>query len=148
MCRSKEPLIFFTGLRTFTAGAIFSQHTVGNKHKFERYFQPGQTVIASVFAPIHFPPVPVLVFRKSADNDSLRLVATGQLASVNPDRMIVKRIRLTGSFVRALSRLRMYVRKRESCILTIPALPTNRTRLQDQPTHSRDPVHVLQYTGY
>jgi len=93
--KSKEPLEFYTGLRKFSACPTFSQHTIGNKHKFERYFQPGGTVVASVFAPIMYPPGPVVVFRRTETN-SLRLVATGSLLSVDPDRIVVKRIRLVG----------------------------------------------------
>lgn len=93
--KSKEKLIFSTGVRTFSAGAIFSQHALGEKHKFERYFQPGSTVIASVFAPIMFPPAPVLVFQEITPG-VLNLVASGTVHSVNPDRMIIKRIRLSG----------------------------------------------------
>jgi pre-rRNA-processing protein TSR1 len=97
LIRSKEKLIFSTGVRTFSAGAIFSQHALGEKHKFERYFQPGSTVIASVFAPIMFPPAPVLVFQEISPG-VLNLVASGTVHSVNPDRMIIKRIRISGTF--------------------------------------------------
>ena len=31
--RSKESLVFHCGVRRFTAAPIFSQHTVGDKHK-------------------------------------------------------------------------------------------------------------------
>lgn len=92
--KSKERLIFYTGLRRFATCPIFSQHTVGDKHKFERFFQPGGVCVATTFAPIHYPPSPVLVFRQSGDQ--VRLVATGSLLSVNPDRLVIKRIRLAG----------------------------------------------------
>eukprot|EP00041_Stephanoeca_diplocostata_P012260 m.205463 g.205463 ORF g.205463 m.205463 type:complete len:815 (-) comp18879_c1_seq1:424-2868(-) len=93
--KSKTKLVFCTGLRKFSAEPIFSQHAIGDKQKFERYFQPGAICIASVFAPIHFPPSPVIVFRETAGK-GLELVATGALHSVNPDRMVIKRIRLAG----------------------------------------------------
>ena len=81
--KSKEKLIFQCGFRRFTACPIFSQHTNGNKHKVcvirfqyilyviakyrnifqnERYFRPESTVVASMFAPITFPPCPVLCY--------------------------------------------------------------------------------------
>jgi pre-rRNA-processing protein TSR1 len=91
--RSKEKLIFYTGIRRFTSCPIFSQHSVGDKHKFERFFQAGEVCVASTFAPIHYPPSPVLVFRNT--EEGVRLVATGSLLSVNPDRMVIKRIRLS-----------------------------------------------------
>ena len=51
--------------------------------------------MATTFAPIHYPPSPALVFRETADG-GIRLVATGKLQSVDPDRMVIKRIRLAG----------------------------------------------------
>ena len=96
--------MFFTGIRSFSAGAVFSQHSPGEKHKFERYFQPGSTVVASVYAPIHFPPAPVLVFKEASDGQ-LRFVATGTLLHANPDRMIIKRIRLSGTYLYIIARL-------------------------------------------
>jgi hypothetical protein len=35
--------------------------------QYERFFQPGATVVASVFAPIMFPPAPVLVYKMKRD---------------------------------------------------------------------------------
>lgn len=93
--KSKERLIFQCGFRRFTACPIFSQHTNGNKHKYERYFQPESTVVASMFAPITFPPCPVLCYVEKL-NGSLELIATGSVLSANPDRIIVKRVVLSG----------------------------------------------------
>ncbi|KAL1460744.1 hypothetical protein WDU94_012696 [Cyamophila willieti] len=92
---NKEELWFQTGYRRFKARPIFSQHTNGNKHKFERFFQPEGTVIATCFAPIMFPPAPVLAFKKHKD-ESVELVALGSVHSVNPDRIVVKRVILSG----------------------------------------------------
>ncbi|XP_076236064.1 tsr1 ribosome assembly factor isoform X1 [Calliopsis andreniformis] len=93
--KSKERLIFQCGFRRFTACPIFSQHTNGNKHKYERYFQPESTVVASMYAPITFPPCPVLCYIEKL-NGSLELIATGNVLSANPDRIIVKRVVLSG----------------------------------------------------
>ena len=57
---------------------------------------PPLLVQASVFAPVMFPPGPVLAFRQS-ETGGLQLVATGSLLSVDPDRITVKRIRLAGT---------------------------------------------------
>uniref|UniRef100_A0A8D8XGS9 Pre-rRNA-processing protein TSR1 homolog n=1 Tax=Cacopsylla melanoneura TaxID=428564 RepID=A0A8D8XGS9_9HEMI len=92
---SKEELWFQTGYRRYKARPIFSQHTNGNKHKYERFFQPEATVIATCFAPIMFPPAPVLAFKKHKD-ESVELVALGSVHSVNPDRIVVKRVILSG----------------------------------------------------
>lgn len=93
--KSKERLIFQCGYRRFFANPIFSQHTNGNKFKFERYFQPNSTVVASFFAPIQFPPAPVLCFRENP-NGSCTLIANGSLLSCNPDRVVLKRVVLSG----------------------------------------------------
>eukprot|EP00039_Didymoeca_costata_P021614 m.2603 g.2603 ORF g.2603 m.2603 type:complete len:809 (+) comp2553_c0_seq1:104-2530(+) len=93
--KSKEPLIFCTGLRYFKTQPIYSQHSLGDKHKFEKFMHPGAVCMASTFAPIHYPTMPTLVFRQMPSG-GIRLVATGSLVSVNPDRMVIKRIRLAG----------------------------------------------------
>ncbi|KAI5740470.1 hypothetical protein M8J76_004157 [Diaphorina citri] len=92
---SKEELWFQCGFRRFKASPVFSQHTNGNKHKYERFFQPEATVIATCYAPILYPPAPVLAFKKMKD-DSVELIAVGSVHSVNPDRLIVKRVILSG----------------------------------------------------
>ncbi|XP_043796539.1 pre-rRNA-processing protein TSR1 homolog [Apis laboriosa] len=93
--KSKEKLIFQCGFRRFTASPIFSQHTNGNKHKYERYFRPESTVVASMYAPITFPPCPVLCYIQKL-NKSLELIATGNVLSANPDRIVIKRVVLSG----------------------------------------------------
>ncbi|KAJ8933919.1 hypothetical protein NQ318_016491 [Aromia moschata] len=92
--KSKERLVFQCGFRRFAVNPVFSSHTNGQKHKFERFFQPDSTVVASFYAPIQFPPSPVLCY-KEVDN-KLVLVATGNLLSCNPDRMVIKRVVLSG----------------------------------------------------
>ncbi|KAK3916328.1 Pre-rRNA-processing protein TSR1-like protein [Frankliniella fusca] len=93
--KSKEQLVFQCGFRRFKANPVFSQHTNGSKHKFERYFQPDAVVVATVFAPITFPPASVLAFIERKDGTQ-QLVATGSLLSVNPDRIVAKRVVLSG----------------------------------------------------
>ena len=55
--------MFSIGSRLFRAGPIFSQAGQGSKHKFERFLQPGDFVVATIYAPIVFPPAPVLIFK-------------------------------------------------------------------------------------
>lgn len=93
--QSKERLIFQVGYRRFIVNPIFSQHTNGGKHKYERFFQPGATCVASFYAPIQFSPSSVLCFKEKR-NTKLQLLATGVLLSCNPDRLIIKRIVLSG----------------------------------------------------
>ncbi|KAJ8918434.1 hypothetical protein NQ315_008131 [Exocentrus adspersus] len=92
--KSKERLIFQCGYRRFITNPIFSNHTNGQKFKFERFFHPNSTAVATFYAPILFPPAPVLCFKEVKDN--LVLVATGSLLSCNPDRLVIKRIVLSG----------------------------------------------------
>ncbi|XP_017772467.1 PREDICTED: pre-rRNA-processing protein TSR1 homolog [Nicrophorus vespilloides] len=92
--KSKERLIFQCGYRRFIVNPIFSQHTNGKKHKFERYFQVDSTIVATFYAPIQFPPAPVVCYKEH--NGQLILVANGSLLSCNPDRIITKRIVLSG----------------------------------------------------
>ncbi|XP_023307785.2 pre-rRNA-processing protein TSR1 homolog [Lucilia cuprina] len=93
--KSKERLIIQCGYRRFVVNPIFSQHTNGDKHKFERYFRPHTTVCATFYAPIQFPPAPVLAFKTNPDS-TLAMVARGCLLSCNPDRIILKRVVLSG----------------------------------------------------
>jgi len=93
--KSKERLVFHCGFRRFAACPVFSQHTNGDKHKYERFFREGDTVVMTTFAPITFPPAPVLVFQEQSSGDH-SLLATGSLVSVDSDRIIVKRTVLSG----------------------------------------------------
>ena len=52
------------------------------------------TAVATFFAPILFPPAPVLCFKEI--NNNLVLIATGKVLSCNPDRIILKRVVLSG----------------------------------------------------
>lgn len=63
--------------------------------KFERFFRPRQTLVATCFGPISYPPGHVLAFKQFPDGRQ-ELVATGSLLSVNPDRIILKRVVLSG----------------------------------------------------
>ncbi|KAL4223073.1 ribosome biogenesis protein tsr1 [Mactra antiquata] len=93
--KSKDKLIFQIGYRRFSACPIFSQHTNANKHKFERFLPQDTAVVATMYAPISFPPAPVLVFQERPFG-GFELVAKGSLLSVDPDRIITKRVVLSG----------------------------------------------------
>ena len=55
----------------------------------------GSSFVSSLFAPITFAPASVLVFKKLADG-RLVLVATGCVLNVEPNRIVLKRIVLSG----------------------------------------------------
>lgn len=63
--------------------------------QFEKFLPHDCTTVASIFAPISYPPQPVLVFKCLADGSHV-LVATGSLLSVDPNRVVCKRIVLSG----------------------------------------------------
>ncbi|KYM82080.1 Pre-rRNA-processing protein TSR1 like protein [Atta colombica] len=93
--KSKERLIFQCGFRRFTTCPIFSQHTNGTKHKYERYFHPETTVVASMYAPVTFSPCPILCYVESKSG-KLELIATGSVLSCDPNRIVLKRVILSG----------------------------------------------------
>lgn len=102
--KSKDLLTFRCGWRTWTGRPIFSQHNLNcDKHKFERFLpQSGSFFAGSVFGPVTYTPCPVLVFR--THNGRKELVATGSMIGADADRIVVKRIVLTGYPVRVHKR--------------------------------------------
>lgn len=95
---SKDPLLVVNGLRTFRARPIYSSDEHGaDKHKMERFLHDGRPAVATVYAPISYPPLPVLFFKESADGSApARLAASGSLRSCDPDRIMLKKIVLSG----------------------------------------------------
>ena len=142
--KSKQPLIFRCGFRTFRAAPLFSEDTRrADKHKLERYVQPRQQMIASMYAPAFFSPAPMLAFLPPGDADHARLatnnddsadaadalaapatvsagatalasmagggelgvpVGCGALLAIDADRVIVKKILITGAPFRCQKR--------------------------------------------
>lgn len=94
---NKEELLFVTGTRTYPAKPIYSTDEHGaDKHKMERFLHDGRMAMATIYGPITYPPSPLLAFKRNPFDGSLRLVATGSLKSCDPDRVIIKKIVLTG----------------------------------------------------
>ncbi len=71
--KSKEPLIYHIGARRFEVNGIFSQHTTGNKHKFERFMPDDTTFITSIISPITFSSASVLVFKRLEDGNFIKV---------------------------------------------------------------------------
>lgn len=109
---SKGPLIFQCGFRRWVSKPVFSQANLNcDKHKYERFLRSDCFTVASVYGPTTFQPCPVLVFREIAGTNGGKhtvLVATGTLSGVDPDRIVLKKIVLTGYPIR--------VRKRKAVI--------------------------------
>lgn len=107
---SKDPLVFQCGFRRWTAKPVFSQANLNcDKHKYERFLRADCFSAASVYGPTTFQPCPVLVFKEVAATDSgaqkrTVLVATGTLLGVDPDRIVLKKIVLTGYPIRVRKR--------------------------------------------
>jgi pre-rRNA-processing protein TSR1 len=102
--KSKDLLTFRCGWRTWTGRPVFSQNNLNSdKHKYERFLpQTGTFFAASVFGPVTYTPSPVLVFREL--NGKKELVATGSMLGADADRIVVKRVILTGYPVRVHKR--------------------------------------------
>ena len=102
--KSKDVLIFRCGWRTWAARPIFSQNNLNcDKHKFERYRPNEGFYAASWFGPVTYTPCPVLTFRKTPSG-RLETVAHGSLIGADADRIVVKRILLTGYPVKVRKR--------------------------------------------
>ncbi|CAN0585850.1 unnamed protein product, partial [Ectocarpus sp. 12 AP-2014] len=106
---SKEPLVFQCGFRRWAARPVFSQINLNcDKHKYERFLRQDRFSAASVYGPTTFQPSPVLVFKEVAATGSNAkrtvLVATGTLLGVDPDRIVLKKIVLTGYPIRVRKR--------------------------------------------
>ncbi|KAM3934074.1 pre-rRNA-processing protein TSR1 homolog [Leptodactylus fuscus] len=93
--QAKEEIIFHCGFRRFRAAPLYSQHTSADKHKSERFLHSDAAVVVTVYAPITFPTASVLMF-KQRSNGMHDLIATGSLLSVDPDRIVIKRVVLSG----------------------------------------------------
>lgn len=101
--KAKEELVFHWGFRRYKTRPILSQNNFScGKHKYERFLHDSRSTVASFYGPITFGHLPVLVFKESENNISL--VATGTLMGVDPDRIIVKKIILTGYPIRVYKR--------------------------------------------
>jgi hypothetical protein len=87
--KSKQPLTFQCGFRTFSAQPIFSDDSRrADKHKLERFVHPKQQLIASVYGPALYAPAPVLAFLPSDDPAQSRLAtAAATTNSVTPEAL-------------------------------------------------------------
>ncbi|KAK4854055.1 hypothetical protein QYF36_018336 [Acer negundo] len=107
--KTKEELVFHVGFRQFVARPIFSTDSMNtDKHKMERFLHAGRFSMASIYAPITFPPLPLIVL-KSAEGVAPAVAAVGSLRRIDPDRIILKKIILTG-YPQRVSKLKAAVR--------------------------------------
>lgn len=119
--KAKEQLILQCGPRRLAINPLFSQagNTPNDVHKFDRYVHPGRTAVASFIGPVIWGSVPCLYFKRpttsqpedeiedlaqsisapdhaNPPNHGLQLIATGTSLTPSTNRVIAKRIILTG----------------------------------------------------
>ncbi|KAJ1991558.1 ribosome biogenesis protein tsr1 [Dimargaris cristalligena] len=137
--RSKDRVLLQYGYRRLWVNPVYSHSSKGGKgsngvHKFDRFLQPGQNAVATIYAPIQFGPVHVLMFNPTDQpgvclqtglpqtaaaaiakaraalppaplgEDRLPLVATGNLLDSDPTRIVAKRVVLTGDIFKVHQR--------------------------------------------
>ena len=138
--KSKEVLTFQVGFRSFTGRPIFSEINLNcDKHKVERFFRKGTLSMASVYGPVTFLPCPLLVFKKHERTGAMVLVATGALSAIDPDRIMLKKVILTGVPIR--------VRKRSAVVRQLFYDPQVRQR-QRQRDRYRETEKKLTETSF
>ncbi|KAK9477143.1 hypothetical protein V1514DRAFT_334653 [Lipomyces japonicus] len=93
---SKDDLILQCGPRRYRVNPLFSEagNSSNNVHKMERFLHQGHTSMASVIAPVSFGSTPVNFLKES--DKGLELVASGSVADADHNRILSKRIILTG----------------------------------------------------
>lgn len=102
--KSKEALVFHSGFRRFAGKPVFSDQSLkSDQHLFHRFLPQGGWAVASVYGPVTFQPASVLVFRENGAEPH-ELVASGTVMSVNPDRVVLKRVVITGTPVKVKRR--------------------------------------------
>jgi len=96
--KSRDPVVVSCGIWRRTVRPIYSENSAGSdKHKYERFLLPGRWSVASMYAPLTFGSnVPVLLFNPQSNE----LMASGSVLSADPDRIVLKRVILSGYPVR------------------------------------------------
>ncbi|XP_057956739.1 uncharacterized protein LOC131150170 isoform X2 [Malania oleifera] len=108
--KAKEELLFHVGFRQFVSRPIFSSDNINSdKHKMERFLHAGRFSVASIYAPISFPPLPLIVLKSVEGAATPAVAAVGSLRCIDPDRIILKKIVLTG-YPQRVSKLKASVR--------------------------------------
>ncbi|GBG27889.1 Pre-rRNA-processing protein TSR1-like [Hondaea fermentalgiana] len=96
--KARSELVMSCGLWRRKVRPAFSENTVNcDKHKFERFLHAGRWSVATVYAPLTFGSnVPVVLL----DSQANEMVASGSVLDMNPDRIILKKICLSGHPIR------------------------------------------------
>lgn len=99
--KSKDVLTFRCGWKTWQGRPVFSQNNLNSdKHKFERFMPvEGAFFACTMFGTVTYCPCPVLLFRESkevGEGKKRDLLAHGSMIGADADRIVLKRIVLTG----------------------------------------------------
>ncbi|RQM18445.1 hypothetical protein DD237_008422 [Peronospora effusa] len=98
--KSKEELSFHCGFRRFAGKPVFSDQSLkSDQHLFQRFLPQSGWSVATVYGPVTFQPASLLLFKPNG-----QLVASGTLKNVKPDRVMLKRVIITGTPVKVKKR--------------------------------------------
>lgn len=90
--KAKSRLEMHSGFIRFTGRPMFSENNANSdKHKMERYLCPGRPTVVSFYGPAVYAPAPALLCYVDGS-----VIASGSAMGADPDRIILKRIILTG----------------------------------------------------
>lgn len=94
--RSKEQLLIICGFRHLWIHPLFSEYdTRAPKHLYMKVVDTNKQAIASFIAPAMMQSCPVSYFKET--EGIMNFIGTGSIKTVDPCRMIIKRIILTGN---------------------------------------------------
>jgi pre-rRNA-processing protein TSR1 len=97
--KSKDELILQIGARRLHVNPIFSVAGgtgSNNVAKFERFLIPGRTSVATFVGPVTWGSVPVVAWKRGDGETDWELVGQGSFLNVDRERVVAKRIVLTG----------------------------------------------------
>lgn len=90
--KAKTHLEMHCGFVRFEGRPMFSEHNANSdKHKMERFLKHERYTVASFYGPSIYAPAPALLCHPGGS-----LIATGTALGADPDRIMLKRIILTG----------------------------------------------------
>jgi pre-rRNA-processing protein TSR1 len=98
--KSKDELSFHCGFRRFSGKPVFSDQSLkSDQHLFQRFLPQAGWSVATVYGPVTFQPASLLLFKPDG-----QLVASGTLKNVSPNRVVLKRVIVTGTPVKVKKR--------------------------------------------
>ncbi|KAK9468020.1 hypothetical protein V1512DRAFT_246770 [Lipomyces arxii] len=93
---AKDSLILQCGPRRYSVNPLFSESgkTSNRIYKYERFLHQGRTSTATMIAPVSFGNTPVLFLKET--EKGVELVATGSVEDADHERVMAKRVIVTG----------------------------------------------------